>query len=73
MEQAARLGTIYFHDVESVELTPLEGEGRTTWHHLKINGKTIIVLCTNGKDLVQHVVDKETLPNNSADLASTTS
>lgn len=69
----ARLGTIYFHDVESVELTPLEGEGRTTWHHLKINGKTLIILCTNGKDLIPHVVDKEALSNNSPNLAVTTS
>ena len=69
----ARLGTIYFHGVESVELTPLEKEGGSTWHTLKINGKALIVLCTNGKDLVQHVLDKKTFSNNSPNLEVTTS
>ena len=73
MDKAARLGSIFFHDVESVEITPLQRDGGATWHDIKINGYSVIVLCTKGKDLVQNELDKEAFYDNSADLKVTTS
>tara|TARA_R100000152_G_C6776353_1_gene205410 strand:+ start:316 stop:519 length:204 start_codon:yes stop_codon:yes gene_type:complete len=66
MEKAV-LGTIFFHNVERVELSPLQRAGDTTWHDLLINGEKVISLSTKGKDLIPHVVDKEALSNYSFD------
>ena len=63
----ARLGTIFYHNVERIEIMPLRKERSTTWHDVKINGETVITLCTNGKDLIPHVLDEETLSDDSSD------